>query len=106
MKLQTKLSSVAMLMILFAVSLFSQDSGAIHGKEIYAIQKCALCHAISGVGGKKLSLDGLGSRLKPEAVRRWIRTPREMKPDTTMKAYPNLPEKDLSDLVEYLMTLR
>jgi len=29
-----------------------------------------------------------------------------MKPDTTMKAYPNLPEKDLSDLTAFLLTLK
>jgi hypothetical protein len=26
--------------------------------------------------------------------------------DTTMKAYPNLPEKDLSDLTAFLLTLK
>jgi len=29
-----------------------------------------------------------------------------MKADTTMKAYPNLPEKDLSDLIAFLSTLK
>jgi cytochrome c oxidase subunit II len=106
MKLLTKLSLAAAPIIFYAASALSQNSGVEHGKEIYAIQKCALCHSISGVGGQKLVLDGVGSRLKPDALRRWIRTPREMKPDAAMKAYPNLPEKDLNDLVEYLMTLR
>ncbi len=77
-----------------------------HGKEVYAMQKCALCHSISGAGGKRLALDGVGSKLKPEDIRKWIRTPKEMKADSTMKAYPNLPEKDLRDLVAYLMTLK
>jgi cytochrome c2 len=77
-----------------------------HGKEVYVIQKCGLCHSISGVGGNKLALDGVGSKLKPDTMKKWIRTPKEMKSGTTMKPYPNLPEKDLDDLIEYLRTLR
>ena len=82
------------------------DAALDHGKEVYAIQKCALCHSISGIGGKKKQLDGVGSRLKPEEIQKWIRTPKEMKSGTTMKAYPNLPEKDLDDLTSFLMTLK
>lgn len=106
MKLLVKLSLAAVPIFLYAASMLSQDSAPSRGKEIYAIQKCALCHSISGVGGQRQALDGVGNKLKPAAVRRWIRTPKEMKPDSIMKAYPNLPEKDLNDLVEYLMTLR
>jgi len=84
----------------------SPQSAVDHGREVYAEQKCALCHSISGIGGKKLALDGVGSRLKAEDIRKWIRTPKEMKPGTTMKPYPNLPEKDFNDLVAFLLTLR
>ena len=77
-----------------------------HGKEVYAMQKCALCHSISGIGGKKHALDGVGTRLKADDIKKWIRDPKSMKPDTTMKAYPNLPEKDLADLVAYLSSLK
>jgi mono/diheme cytochrome c family protein len=85
---------------------FSPDSAADHGREIYAAQKCALCHSIEGIGGKKAALDGVGSKLKAEDIKKWIRTPKEMKPNATMKPYPNLPGKDLDDLVTFLMTLR
>ena len=85
---------------------FFQGDTLDHGKEVYAMQKCALCHSISGAGGKLLALDGVGSRLRAEEMRKWIRTPKAMKPDTTMKAYPNLPEKDLADLTAYLLTLK
>ena len=94
-----------LLLIGVAVAL-SPDAALDHGKEVYATQKCALCHSISGIGGKKLALDGVGSKLKPEVIKKWIRTPKEMKAETTMKPYPNLPEKDLNDLTAYLMTLR
>jgi mono/diheme cytochrome c family protein len=97
---------MAALVPIGAAVTLSPDGASDHGKEVYAIQKCALCHSISGVGGPKLALDGVGSRLKPEDVKKWIRTPKEMKADTTMKPYPNLPPKDLSDLTAYLMTLK
>jgi mono/diheme cytochrome c family protein len=76
------------------------------GKEVYSAQKCALCHSISGIGGKKLALDGVGSRLKPDVIKKWIRAPKEMKPDTTMKPYPNLLDKEINDLTTYLMTFK
>jgi mono/diheme cytochrome c family protein len=85
---------------------FSLDDALDHGKDVYAMQKCALCHSIAGIGGKKIALDGVGSKLKLDVIKKWIRTPKEMKPDTTMKPYPNLLEKDLDDLSSYLMTLR
>ena len=84
----------------------SLDSTEDRGVEVYAMQKCALCHSVSGIGGKKMALDGVGSRLKPEDLRKWVQSPRSMKADTTMKAYPNLPEKDLRALVDYLSTLK
>jgi len=93
------------IVLIGAAIAFSLDA-VDHGKEVYAMQKCVLCHSISGIGGKKMALDGIGSRLKSEDIKKWIRTPKEMKPDTTMKSYPNLPEKDLADLAAYLMTLR
>jgi len=92
--------------VIFCSLALSLDTSVDHGREVYALQKCALCHSIGGIGGKKLALDGVGSRLKPEEVRKWIKTPKEVKPDTTMKPYPNLPAADLNDLTAFLMTLR
>ena len=89
-----------------AWGVLTDDDAVDHGKTVYAVQKCALCHSIGGIGGKKLALDGVGTRLKPDAIQKWIRTPKVMKSDTTMKSYPNLPEKDLADLTAYLVTLR
>lgn len=82
------------------------DSSVDHGREVYAAQKCALCHSMGGIGGKKMALDGVGSKLKPEEIKKWIKTPKEMKADTTMKPYPNLPDRDLNDLTAFLATLR
>lgn len=93
-------------LVFFGSLALALDASLDHGKEVYAAQKCVLCHSIGGIGGKKMALDGVGSRLKPEDLKKWIRTPKEMKPDTAMKPYPNLPERDLNDLTAFLMTLR
>ena len=82
------------------------DAAGDHGREVYAAQKCAICHSIAGIGGKRPALDGVGSKLKAEDIKKWIQTPKEMKPGTTMKPYPNLPEKDVNDLTAYLLTLK
>jgi cytochrome c2 len=98
---------LALLPVIMGASLaLPQDSRLENGREVYAIQKCALCHSISGIGGKKMALDGVGSKLKADDIKKWILTPKEMKPDTAMKAYPNLPPKDLANLIAYLMTLK
>jgi mono/diheme cytochrome c family protein len=89
-----------------AAFMFCQDDASDRGREVYAMQKCALCHSIVGIGGKKMPLDRAGSRLKSEDIRKWVRAPKAMKTDSTMKSYPNLPEKDLNDLTAFLMTLK
>jgi mono/diheme cytochrome c family protein len=100
------IAGMALVLVGALTAAFSLDDALEHGKEVYATQKCALCHSIAGIGGKKTALDGVGSKLKPDVIKKWIRTPKEMKPDTTMKPYPNLIEKDLNDITSYLMTLR
>jgi mono/diheme cytochrome c family protein len=82
------------------------------GIKVFADQKCSLCHSIAGKGNAKGALDGVGTKLKPEDIRKWIATPAEMaaaakatrKP--AMKAYPNLPKADLDALVGYLASLK
>jgi cytochrome c len=79
---------------------------AAHGKEVYAAQKCQMCHAIAGVGNKKYPLDGVGAKLTPDKIKTWITEPKKMDPKTTMPAKASIPAKDLEDLVEYLSTLK
>ena len=80
--------------------------------KVFADQKCSLCHSIAGKGNAKGALDGVGTKLKAEDIRKWITTPAEMaaaakatrKP--AMKAYPSLPKADLDALVNYLASLK
>jgi len=106
MKSEVALSLAGVLVLIYSAAAFCRDDASDRGREVYAEQRCALCHSIGGIGGKKLPLDRVGTKLKAEDMRKWIRTPKAMKADSTMKAYPNLPEKDLNDVVAFLMTLR
>ncbi len=92
------------LVLLIGVAAYSADAKA--GKEVYTKEKCQMCHSIAGVGGKMSKLDGVGAKLKADDLKKWIKTPKEMKADAKMKAYPNIPEKELDDLVAYLLTLK
>ncbi len=93
------------LMNLAAGMAFSADTVE-HGKDVFAAQKCSMCHSIAGKGNAKSPLDGVGSKLKADEIKKWIKTPKEMKADAKMKAYPNLADKDLEDLTAYLLTLK
>ena len=79
------------------------------GEEVYAKNNCKMCHSIAGVGNKKSPLDGVGSKLTEDLMKKWIRTPKEMEPKTNkMLAYPvaKISDADLADLTAYLLTLK
>jgi cytochrome c2 len=82
------------------------EAGTSKGQEVYAAQKCSMCHSVEGKGNKNNPLDGVGSKLTPEQIRKWIVSPREMKSDSKMKAYPGLAAGDLDALVAYLSSLK
>ncbi|MFI5178283.1 MAG: c-type cytochrome [Vicinamibacterales bacterium] len=114
MKLRLALVSFATLGILaLASAAFAQDAALIaKGKQVYADQKCSVCHSIAGQGNAKGPLDDVGSRLKAEDIRAWLVTPKEMTQKTKaprkpeMKAYPTLPKADLDALVAYMLSLK
>ena len=100
------LSAAAALMLAAAVVPTLLAQSVENGKKVYAAQKCQLCHSIAGVGNKKSPLDGVGAKLKEDEIKKWIKTPKEMKADTKMKAYPSLTESDLADLTAYMLSLK
>ena len=103
-KLLFVLFALSIILACGAVVLTAAD--AAHGKEVYTAQKCQLCHSINKVGNPKWPLDGVGSKLNTDQIKKWIVAPKEVDPKTTMKAYPNLPAKDLDDLVAYMESLK
>lgn len=93
------------------ISLVAPVAGALaqdKGAAVYAAQRCSLCHSLDGQGNAKGPLDGVGSKLSADDIRKWIVTPAEMaaaakatrKPP--MRAFPNLPKADLDALVAFL----
>jgi len=75
------------------------------GQQVYAAQKCTMCHSIAGKGNPKNPLDDVGSRMSADDLKKYITAPKSVKPDSKMKAYPTLPAEDLDALVAYLKTL-
>jgi mono/diheme cytochrome c family protein len=92
----------------------SQDAELVKkGQEVYAAQKCSVCHAVAGKGSKANPLDGVGAKLSAEDIRNWIVKPAEMtaKTKSTKKPpmpakYTSLPAADLDALVAYMQSLK
>lgn len=89
----------------------AQDKVA-RGAEVYAAQKCMVCHSIAGKGNAKGALDKVGGKLSEADIRAWIVDPKGMTAKTNatrkpeMRAYPSLPKDDLDALVAYLQSLK
>jgi mono/diheme cytochrome c family protein len=100
---------MAGLVLLGASVAAAQD--AAKGEQVYAAQKCALCHSIGDKGNKKGPLDGVGAKLSADELRKWIvdakgmtaKTGAPRKPE--MKNYA-LPKQDVDALVAYMATLK
>jgi len=91
-----------------------QDDAVKKGQAVYTAQKCQLCHAIAGKGGKTGgALDGVGTKLKADEIKEWITHPVEAakKANSTKKPpmpakYGSLPAADLDALVAYMASLK
>ena len=92
----------------------AQDAALIkRGQEVYAAQKCQMCHGIAGKGSKMNPLDGVGKKLSAEDIRKWITHPVEMTKQTKSTKKPPMPAKygslpaaDLDALVAYMESLK
>ncbi len=88
----------------------AQDANA-KGEQVFAAQKCNLCHAVAGKGNAKGALDDVGSKLTADEIRSWITDAKGMTAKTKaprkpeMKAY-SLPKDDVDALVAYLSGLK
>lgn len=85
------------------------DAG--RGRELFAVEGCASCHAIAGVGNPRHPLDGVGARRGPEQLRAGITgTDAAAVPFTPAVVrrklrYRALAPADLEALTAYLLTL-
>ena len=82
------------------------------GQQVFAAQKCSMCHSVAGKGNPKGPLDGVGTKYKPAELRQWIVNAADMaakhKATRTpaMKDFSKLPAADVDALVDYLSTLK
>lgn len=83
------------------------------GMQVFAAQKCNVCHSIAGKGMKKGPLDDVGSRLSAAEIRQWITDPVAMsekrQPKSTRK--PPMTKRvvapeDVDALVAFLAGLK
>ena len=95
----------------FAAAAAAQDAKVAKGQQLFADQKCTLCHSVGDKGNKKGPLDNVAGRLSADDIRAWITDAKGMiaktkptrKPE--MKAF-TLPKEDVDALVAYLSTLK
>jgi mono/diheme cytochrome c family protein len=104
---------VALSMTTVAARAAQDDAQIKKGQQVYAAQKCSICHAIGGKGNKQNPLDGVGTKLTADEIRQWILKPTEMtaKIKSTKKPpmpdkYSKLPAADIDALVAYMQSLK
>jgi mono/diheme cytochrome c family protein len=107
------LAAALMVSLGTATTLRAGQGDAKRGQEVYTAQKCQVCHAIAGKGGKANPLDGVGAKLSADDIRQWITHPTEAaaKAKSTKKPpmpakYGSLPAADLDALVAYMASLK
>lgn len=75
------------------------------GEKLFKKKLCGACHAIGGKGGKVgPALDGVAGRRDRPWVIQQIKDPKVNNPNAKMQKW-NMPEEDLNNLVDYLLTL-
>ena len=78
---------------------------AVGGAMVYHAKMCGACHTVNAVGMKiGPPLNGLTTRRTREWVVKHFLEPQAMSPGTIMPPY-KLPQRDLDDLVSYLLSL-
>jgi mono/diheme cytochrome c family protein len=106
--------SVACLVVVLGwagLAVAGDDAKVTKGTQVYADQKCALCHSIGEKGNKKGPLDGVASKYSVDDLRAWIVDAKGMTAKTkaprapAMKNY-QLPKEDVDALVAYMATLK
>jgi mono/diheme cytochrome c family protein len=103
--------ALAVVAALLTAGLASAQDKVARGAQVYADQKCGICHSIAGKGNAKGPLDGVGSKYSAADLKAWIvdakgmtvKTKAPRKPE--MKNY-TLPDADVDALVAYMASLK
>jgi mono/diheme cytochrome c family protein len=100
------------LVALWAAPAAAQDANVAKGEQLFAAQKCSICHAVAGKGNAKHPLDGAGARLNAETIKLWLTDPKAAEAKSGKKAMPpmksfaSLPAADIDALVAYVLSLK
>ena len=94
-----------------AATASAQDAKIAKGVQVYADQKCAMCHSIGDKGNKKGPLDDVASKYSLDELRAWIVDAKGMTAKTNAPRKPfmnnyTLPKEDLDALVAYMASLK
>jgi mono/diheme cytochrome c family protein len=94
-----------------AATASAQDAKIAKGAQVYADQKCAMCHSIGDKGNKKGPLDDVASKYSLDELRAWIVDAKGMTAKTNAPRKPfmnnyTLPKEDLDALVAYMASLK
>jgi cytochrome c2 len=81
------------------------------GKDVVQIRGCLRCHTIGESGGKKgkgpdLSHVGADPKHTKEWLAGYVKDPKGTNPDSKMPAHPDLSDKELDMLADYLSGLK
>jgi mono/diheme cytochrome c family protein len=108
-----RLVMMTMVAALAVVPLPAAAQDAAKGEQVYAAQKCSMCHQIAGKGNKLSPLDGVGKKLSAAETREWIVEPdaaakkhNSTKKPAMPKTFAKLPPADVDALVAYLQSLK
>ncbi len=77
------------------------------GKMIFRESRCSICHSSKGKGGAfrdiyAPDLTGVGSKLKIEWLKKWLKEPQDYFPKTRMPRY-RFTDEEIDALAEYIM---
>ena len=107
------LMGLTMMAVLVLVPSMAAAQDAAKGEQVFAAQKCSMCHQIAGKGNKLSPLDGVGKNLSAADIKEWIVDPdaaakkhNSTKKPVMPKTYAKLPAADVDALVAYLQTLK
>lgn len=97
--------------LLFVYTAHAQDAKVTRGIQVFAEQKCSICHSVAGVGNTKGPLDDVARKVSADEMRQWITNAKEMAAKTKATRKPEmkqftLPKEDVDALIAYLQTIK
>ncbi len=76
------------------------------GEQIFK-EKCSVCHAVKGQGGKiGPDLTKISATLKEKDLKAQLENPKKANPSSAMPSFKTLPKADMTALIGYLKTLK